>query len=61
MTLLKHIFFVVAILPAQLFAQSITAQLQLNIIHIGRYIPVSLGTGVEVGLSPKSSIQLNGL
>ncbi|GAB4021123.1 hypothetical protein GCM10028808_64980 [Spirosoma migulaei] len=60
MTFIK-LFFVVALLPVQLAAQAITAQLQLNPIHIGQYIPISLGGGIEVGLSPKSSIQINGV
>ncbi|GAB4033970.1 hypothetical protein [Spirosoma gilvum] len=61
MPILRLILLLAITLPFKLSAQTITAQLQLNPIHIAKYIPLSLGGGLEVGLSPKSSLQVNGL
>lgn len=61
MILAKFSFLLAFVLPAQLLAQTITAKVQINPFHDPESIPLSLGAGVEVGLSPKSALQLGGL
>jgi hypothetical protein len=61
MALTKLPFILALVLPAQLLAQTITAKVQLNPFHNPESIPLNLGVGVEVGLSPTSSLQLSTL
>ncbi|WP_381526926.1 hypothetical protein [Spirosoma soli] len=42
-------------------AQTITAKLLVNPVHIEERIPLSIGGSVEVGVSQRSSLQLSGL
>lgn len=61
MALTRLPFIVAFVLPVQLLAQTITAKIQLNPFHNPESIPLNLGAGAEIGLSPKSSLQLSGL
>lgn len=57
----KIILSTAAWLPLPLVAQTITAKLMGNPIRMDGYVPLSLGGGVEIGISPKSSMQLVGM
>ncbi len=61
MALTRILLILALVLPGPMVAQTITAKSQLNPLLISEVIPLSIGAGVEVGLSPKSSVQLSGL
>ena len=60
MILIRLILVAGLFLPMHLVAQTITAKLNINPIHIEEHLPLSAGAAVEVGLSAKSSLQVNG-
>ena len=61
MTFNQLVLLVGTLFPVPLAAQSITAKLQFNPIHVEESIPLSIGSSLEVGISPKSSFQFSGL
>lgn len=61
MYLYRFAFLTAVLIPVSLTAQTITAKLLVNPIHVEEHIPISLGGSIEVGVSTKSSLQLAGL
>ena len=67
MTFTKLLFTLAFVLPAPLMAQTITVKLTpgplqaLGGLHWSELVPLTFGASVEVGVSPKSSFQINGL
>lgn len=61
MILIRLILVAGLFLPIPLVAQTVTAKLNINPIHIKEYLPLSAGAAIEVGVSKKSSLQMSGL